>query len=160
LVQAKLPFSEGKSMMCLKERGLRASVAAAALFALAGVSSGSVAAQPVNSLPNGPVACHAVQRIGWGSWRILAPMTVETLDGPLSFRPGETFAPGFFMGRVEPTAIFERNCGNLPILARGPAARRYSQTEGPRSYTEGAGSSTPPEAGGPHYFDYWVKKPQ
>jgi hypothetical protein len=98
-------------MACMKSGVRRTIIAAAAAASLAGMWPGLAAALPVNSLPNGPVACDAVVR-HFGAWTVRAPMTLRTDQGPLHLAAGQTFGPGYFIGRVEPSAIFDRNCGN------------------------------------------------
>lgn len=98
-------------MACTKSGVRRTMIAAAAAACLAGMWAGLASALPVNSLPNGPVACGAVVR-HFGAWTVRAPLTLQTDQGPLQLSPGQTFGPGYFIGRVEPSAIFDRNCGN------------------------------------------------
>ncbi|HEV2302132.1 MAG TPA: hypothetical protein VGR91_11250 [Stellaceae bacterium] len=98
-------------MACTKGGMRRMMIAAAAAAGFAGMWPGLASALPVNSLPEGPIACGAVVRHA-GAWTVRAPMTVATDQGPLHFSPGQTFGPGYFLGRVEPSAIFDRNCGN------------------------------------------------
>jgi len=69
-------------------------------------------AQGVNSLPDGPVACGAFQRSGYGSWTVLRPAVVYPNGVTLSLAPGQTFAPNQLFDGYEITAILDRNCGN------------------------------------------------
>jgi hypothetical protein len=89
------------------------SIAATALvvFGLAAVAPAIT--QPVNSLPDGPVACAAVQRADNGSWTVLRPTTLHPNGVPLSLAPGQTFAPNQTLDGFEVTAILDRNCGNM-----------------------------------------------
>ncbi len=143
-------------MKCVTKCGRGASLAAFALlvFVAAGLA-GRAKAQPVNSLPNGPIACGAAHRSGWGAWSILRPMTIRTANGRLFLKPGETFVPNEFLGRVEVSAILDRNCGNLP---RTPEAARAAQSrfaaEATPIYGEGRSSSPMPTRGGPRYYSY------
>jgi hypothetical protein len=70
------------------------------------------AAQGVNSLPDGPVACAAFQRGGHGFWTVLHQATIYPNGVPLSLAPGQTFAPNQMFEGFEVTAILDRNCGN------------------------------------------------
>lgn len=85
-------------------------VVAALVFGLA--SPDLAMAQPINSLPDGPVARTAFQRSGNGSWTVLRPATLYPNGGALSLAPGQTFAPSQTFDGVEVTAILDRNCGN------------------------------------------------
>jgi len=71
-----------------------------------------VMAQRSSSLPDGPVACNAFQRVGNGSWTVLRPETLYPNGVPLSLAAGQTFAPNQMYGEFEVTAILDRNCGN------------------------------------------------
>jgi len=70
-------------------------------------------AQPVNSLPDGPVACDAFQRSGNGSWTVLRPATLYTEGVALSLAPRQTFTPNQMFEGFEITAILDRDCGNM-----------------------------------------------
>jgi hypothetical protein len=85
--------------------------ATALVFGLAGPES--TLAQPVNSLPDGPVACAAFQRAGNGSWMVLRRTMLHPNGVPLSLAPGQTFAPNQTLDGFEVTAILDRNCGNI-----------------------------------------------
>jgi hypothetical protein len=90
---------------------VRVSIAAAALLLInawphLGLTQG------LNSLPDGPVACEAFQRSGYGSWTVLRPTTVYPNGIPLSLAPGQTFAPNQVFNGFEVTAILDRSCGN------------------------------------------------
>jgi hypothetical protein len=79
------------------------------------LSSGSLhtaMAQGVNSLPDGPVACDAFQRSGYGSWTVLRPATLYPSGVPLSLAAGQTFAPNQILQGFEVTALLDRSCGN------------------------------------------------
>ena len=69
-------------------------------------------AQGANSLPDGPVACDAFQRVGNGSWTVLRPETLHPNGVALSLSAGQTFAPNQIYGGFEVSAILDRNCGN------------------------------------------------
>jgi hypothetical protein len=69
-------------------------------------------AQGVNSLPDGPVACDAFQRVGKGSWTVLRRETLYPQGVPLSLAAGQTIAPNPVYEGFEVTAILDRNCGN------------------------------------------------
>jgi hypothetical protein len=69
-------------------------------------------AQGTNSLPDGPVACDAFQRVGNGSWTVLRPETLYPSRVPLSLSAGQTFAPNQIYEGFEVTAILDRDCGN------------------------------------------------
>jgi hypothetical protein len=69
-------------------------------------------AQAASSLPDGPVACDAFQRVGNGSWTVLRPETLYPQGVPLSLAAGQTFAPNQMYDGFEVTAILDRNCGN------------------------------------------------
>ena len=90
----------------------RMMIAAATAAGLAAMWPGLASALPVNSVPDGRVDCGAVMRHGAGAWTVRMPMTLRTDQGALHLSPGQTFGPGYFIGRVEPSAIFDRNCGN------------------------------------------------
>jgi hypothetical protein len=90
---------------------LRISIAVAALL-VGGGSPELAAAQSLNSLPDGPVACNAFQRSGYGSWTVLRPATLYPNGVPLSLSPGQTFAPNQVFQGFEVTAILDRSCGN------------------------------------------------
>jgi hypothetical protein len=98
-------------MVRTKGGARRMMIAAATAAGIAGMWPGLASAQAVNSWPNGPIACSAVVR-HLAAWTIEAPMSVQTEQGPLHLFPGQTFGPGYFIGGVEPSAIFDRNCGN------------------------------------------------
>jgi hypothetical protein len=72
----------------------------------------SAMAQAGNSLPDGPVACEAFQRVGNGSWTVLGPETLHPNGIPLGLAAGQTFAPNQMYEGFEVTAILDRNCGN------------------------------------------------
>jgi hypothetical protein len=69
-------------------------------------------AQAADSLPDGPVACDAFQRVGNGSWTVLRPATLYPNGTTLKLSPGQTFAPNQMYDGFEVTAILDRNCGN------------------------------------------------
>ena len=98
-------------MAFMQSGARRMMIAAAAAAGIAGMWPGLASALPVNSWPNGPIACNEVVRHD-GAWSVDAPMTVQSDQGPLHLAAGQTFGPGFFIGAVEPSAIFDRNCGN------------------------------------------------
>jgi hypothetical protein len=50
-------------------------------------------AQATNSLPDGPVACDAFQRVGNGSWTVLRPETLYPQGVPLSLAAGQHSPP-------------------------------------------------------------------
>jgi hypothetical protein len=78
--------------MTYRDITVRVFIAAAALLAGGGVLDWA-AAQGLNSLPDGPVACDAFQRSGHGSWTVLRPATLYPNGVPLSLVAGQTFAP-------------------------------------------------------------------
>jgi hypothetical protein len=88
-----------------------APIAVAALF-LSFATPHWAIAQGVNSLPDGPVACGAFQRSGYGSWTVLRPAAVYPNGVAVNLMPGETFAPNQLFDGYEMTAILDRNCGN------------------------------------------------
>jgi hypothetical protein len=97
--------------MTFCDRKTRALIIAAAL--LLGCAAPDMAmAQAINSLPDGPVACDAFQRVGNGSWTVLRPETLYPQGVPLSLAAGQTFAPSQMYQGFEVTAILDRNCGN------------------------------------------------
>jgi hypothetical protein len=69
-------------------------------------------AQGANSLPDGPVACDAFQRVGNGSWTVLRPETLHPNGVPLGLAAVQTFAPNQIYEGFEVTAILDRDCGN------------------------------------------------
>jgi hypothetical protein len=87
-------------------------VAATALV-FGAATPGLAIAQPVTSLPDGPVACTAFQRSANGSWTVLRQTMLHPNDVPLSLAPGQTFAPNQTFDGFEVTAILDRNCGNM-----------------------------------------------
>jgi len=97
--------------MIHRDSKMRISIAAAMLL-IGGGSPHLAMAQNVNSLPDGPVACTAFQRSGYGSWTVLRSATVYPDGVPLSLTAGQTFAPNQMFGGFEVTTILERNCGN------------------------------------------------
>jgi hypothetical protein len=90
-------------------------IAGAALF-LSCASPHLAMAQSVNSLPDGPAACDAFQRGGYGSWTALRPTTIFPNGVPLSLGGGQTFAPGQMFHGFEVTAVLDRSCGNREKL--------------------------------------------
>jgi hypothetical protein len=90
---------------------LHALMTSAALL-LACASPFLARAQSVNSLPDGPVACSAFQRSGYGSWTVLRPATLYPQGVPLSLAAGQTFAPNQIFDGFEVAAILDRSCGN------------------------------------------------
>jgi len=99
--------------MTVHSKRLRALFFGAAGALLVGSGwAGSGMAQGVNSLPDGPVACDAFQRSGYGSWSVLRPATIYPGGVPLSVAPGQTFAPNQMFGGFEVSAVLDRNCGN------------------------------------------------
>jgi len=86
---------------------------APAAMLIAGASAQLAMAQGVNSLPDGPVACGAFQRSGYGSWTVLRPAAVYPNGVAVNLMPGETFVPNQLFDGYEITAILDRNCGNL-----------------------------------------------
>jgi hypothetical protein len=97
--------------MTYHDRKVRASIIAAALL-LTCAAPHLAMAQSVNSLPDGPVACDAFQRGGYGSWTVLRPTTIFPSGVPLSLGAGQTFAPNQMFHGFEVTAILDRSCGN------------------------------------------------
>jgi len=87
------------------------SIVAAALLVSGGLLH-SAMAQAVNSLPDGPVACDAFQRQGYGSWTVLRPATLYPNGVPLNLAAGQTFAPNQMFQGFEVTALLDRSCGN------------------------------------------------
>jgi hypothetical protein len=93
--------------------GLRMAFFGAAGALLVGSGwTGSGLTQGANSLPDGPVACDAFQRSGYGSWTVLRPATIYPAGVPLSLVSGQTFSPNQSFGGFEVTAVLDRNCGN------------------------------------------------
>src|SRR6266404_8383257 len=97
--------------MTYRDITVRIFIAAAALLVSGGVLD-LAKAQSVNSLPDGPVACDAFQRSGYGSWTVLRPATIYPAGVPLSLVPGQTFSPNQSFGGFEVTAVLNRDCGN------------------------------------------------
>jgi hypothetical protein len=90
---------------------LRTAVAAAVLSFACAIPQLAMA-QGTNSLPDGPVACNAFQRVGNGSWTVLRPETLYPNGVSLGLAAGQTFAPNQMYEGFEVTAILDRNCGN------------------------------------------------
>ena|ERR1700757_3891553 len=97
--------------MTYRDITVRIFIAATALLISGGVLD-LAKAQSVNSLPDGPVACDAFQRSGYGSWTVLRPATLYPNGVPLSLVAGQTFAPNQMFQGFEVTAILDRSCGN------------------------------------------------
>ncbi len=97
--------------MTYHDSKVRASITAAALLWTCAAPQLAMA-QGVNSLPDGPVACDAFQRGGYGSWTALRPTTIFPHGVPLSLGARQTFAPGQMFHGFEVTAILDRSCGN------------------------------------------------
>jgi hypothetical protein len=97
--------------MTYRDITVRVFIAAAALLASGGVLDWAKA-QGVNSLPDGPVACDAFQRSGYGSWTVLRPAMLYPNGVPLNLVAGQTFAPNQMFQGFEVTAILDRSCGN------------------------------------------------
>ena len=93
------------------DRRLRTPTIAAALIFSCAVPYLAMA-QATNSLPDGPVACDAFQRVGNGSWTVLRPETLYPQGVRLSLAAGQTFTPNQMYDGFEVTAILDRNCGN------------------------------------------------
>jgi hypothetical protein len=93
------------------DKTLRAAITAAVLSFGCAIPQLAMA-QGTNSLPDGPVACNAFQRVGNGSWTVLRPETLHPNGVPLSLAAGQTFAPNQMYEGFEVTAILDRNCGN------------------------------------------------
>src|SRR5262245_58724500 len=90
---------------------LRVSIGIAALL-VSGGPLHSTMAQGVNSLPDGPGACHAFRRSGYGSWTVLRPATIYPSGVALSLPAGQTFGPNQLLAGFDVKAILDRNCGN------------------------------------------------
>lgn len=69
-------------------------------------------AQPVNSLPDGPIDCAAFHRSADGSWTVLRAAAIHPRGASLNLASGQTFAPNQMVQGFEITAILDRNCGN------------------------------------------------
>jgi hypothetical protein len=96
-------------MIRLKIAGALGGAAALALLAIV---TPPAMAQPVNSLPDGPVNCGAVTRLPMGSWSIMRPVTIAPNGTTIGLSPGQTFAPNQIYDGVEVTAVLDRDCGN------------------------------------------------
>jgi hypothetical protein len=66
-------------------------------------------AQAADSLPDGPVACDAFQRVGNGSWTVLRPATLYPNRATLNLSPGQTFAPNQMYDGFEATGAAAGN---------------------------------------------------
>jgi hypothetical protein len=97
--------------MSYRDNTLRAAISAA-LLAFGWSIPQLAMAQATSSLPDGPVACDAFQRVGNGSWTVLRPATLYPQGVALSLAAGQTFAPNQMYEGFEVTAILDRNCGN------------------------------------------------
>lgn len=99
--------------MGIRNQGIGFSLAAAAavILVLAGWPL-SGAAQPVNSLPDGPIDCAAFHRSADGSWTVLRAAAIHPQGASLNLASGQTFAPNQMVQGFEITAILDRNCGN------------------------------------------------
>ena len=81
--------------------------AAAVLLLAAGVSHSGIA-----KAADGPIPCSAFGRGAAGSWRVLAPVTLN-LDGRLySPMVGTTFAAGSTQRGIEMSDVLDQQCGN------------------------------------------------
>jgi hypothetical protein len=96
-------------MMRFKIAGALGGAAALALLA---VFTPPAMAQPVNSLPDGPVNCGGVARLPMGSWAIMRPVTISPNGNTIGLAPGQTFAPNQMYDGVEVSAVLDRDCGN------------------------------------------------
>jgi hypothetical protein len=64
------------------------------------------------NMPDGPIACDAFVRNGYGAWRVVRPTTIMPQGLTMNLVPGMTFAPSQTIDGIEITAVLDRNCGN------------------------------------------------
>jgi hypothetical protein len=100
--------------MTYRKESVRGLLAIGGAALLLGWASGHpAAAQGVNSMPDGPVACQDAMRTPPGAWHIMRPMTITPNGVPMTLQAGQTWTPGETLpGDIEPTAVLDRNCGN------------------------------------------------
>lgn len=95
--------------MSISRHGLgRLATGAAVVFLLGlGLSHSGIA-----KAADGPIPCSAFGRGAAGSWRVLAPVTLN-LDGRLySPMVGTTFAAGSTQRGIEMSGVLDQQCGN------------------------------------------------
>jgi hypothetical protein len=92
---------------------LRIILAASAVL-LTGAVAGPVQAAPSAMDYDAAVPCNAFQRSAHGGWTAVAPVTLNIDNGmALSFRPGDSMAPGSTIAGVAVPIILDRHCGNM-----------------------------------------------
>jgi hypothetical protein len=99
-------------MMIHRDKILGALGGGAAVALLGLLAPPPVAAQAVNSLPDGQVDCGAAARLPMGSWTVIRPLTIQPNGTTVGLSPGQIFAPNQIYDGVEVTAVLDRDCGN------------------------------------------------
>jgi hypothetical protein len=90
------------------------SAAVAAAVLLSGIAAQPVHAGVGPSNYDAAVPCQAFQRLGYGGWTAIAPVTLNLDNGVrMSFTPGTRLPPGSTVDGVAIPVIITRHCGNL-----------------------------------------------
>jgi hypothetical protein len=95
-------------MNTVHNRLCRLTAVASAVLLAGAAATHSVAAKAAD----GPMPCSAFQRNAGGSWRVLAPVTLDVGNRLYSPMVGTTFAAGASENGIEMSDILDQQCGN------------------------------------------------